>query len=50
MLEGLKKAVEIIEQEIKVAKGYQMPVMVMGMSQVEMLIKNEIKKIESEDK
>lgn len=49
MLEGLKKAVEIIENEKRYAREVN-PLMALGMSQVQMLIEKEIKKLESEDK
>ncbi len=47
MIEGLMKAIEIIEEEKKIAMSLN-PQMALGMSQVLRLIADELKKEESE--
>lgn len=42
MVEGLKRALIVVEVEIEVAKEYGMPLMVAGMNQIKMLLQKEL--------
>lgn len=42
MIEGLKRALIVVEAEIGVAKEYGVPLMVLGMNQIKMLLKKEL--------